>query len=569
MKNEPVTKGKILFVDDEPNVVEGFQRQLRGQFDMVTATRGEQALSLLRRKGPFAVVVSDYAMPEMDGVEFLREVHRRSPHTVNVMLTGRRDLEVAVAALNEGQIFRFVQKPCPKELLVRTIQDGLTQHRLVMSERHLTQLLNVKNSELRKLNEELEHRVAQRTASIHRLQRFVRDLNGQETLAGVADLVVATTAEIMNAHRVALLVPDRSQHTLKTLATRGVDESFDATLGTRIGHGIAGNVYADALSVVVNDSVDLAETESLFDDCEPGDQAFFQELPFICAFLVTPSGPVGVLSVAGRQGGQPYESEDLANLRALAEAAAIALRNEIRRQERDDARDSTILALAALAEHRDPDTGAHLERVQEYCRLLAESLGQTPKYMRIIGPPFINTLVRSCPLHDIGKVGIRDDVLLKPGSLSAAEFEIMKQHARIGGDTIQKVIDNGTNQDFLRMGMEIAYHHHEKYNGYGYPDGLAGEEIPLAARIVAVADVYDALTSKRVYKQPMSHEQAVAILHRGMGTHFDPQIVEAFDERAEAFQRIAEAMSDFPVPSNHTLSPSDAEEIELGIVYRR
>jgi len=239
-----------------------------------------------------------------------------------------------------------------------------------------------------------------------------------------------------------------------------------------------------------------------------------------------------------------YDTECLAALRAVAEAAGVALSNQVRRQERDDARDAAILALAKLAEHRDPETGAHLERVQCFCRLTCEALAGSSPYARHITRSFVETIVRSSPLHDIGKVGIPDHILLKPGKLTPEEFEIMKRHAKIGGDTIRALIEQGRRQSFLQMGMEIAYHHHEKWNGSGYPEGLAGEAIPLSARILALADVYDALTTRRVYKPPMPHAEAVRIITEGNGTHFDPTVVAAFLQQAGEFERLAIALAE-------------------------
>jgi len=187
-----------------------------------------------------------------------------------------------------------------------------------------------------------------------------------------------------------------------------------------------------------------------------------------------------------------------------------------------------ILGLAKLAECRDEDTGTHLERIGEYCRILAGYLAGLPQYEGYITEAYIADLYQSAILHDIGKVGVPDAVLLKPGKLTAEEFEVIKQHAVIGGDAIRNVEERIDIQSFLTLGKEIAYHHHEKWNGTGYPDGLEGEAIPLSARIVSLADVYDALTSERPYKAAFSHEKARAIIVEGRGSHFDPVIVDAF-----------------------------------------
>ncbi|WP_459933782.1 HD domain-containing phosphohydrolase [Fundidesulfovibrio butyratiphilus] len=190
-------------------------------------------------------------------------------------------------------------------------------------------------------------------------------------------------------------------------------------------------------------------------------------------------------------------------------------------------KDTVIFALAKLAETRDPETGGHLERIQMYCRVLAEQLSLTTEFPEI-NRTFIETLFATSPLHDVGKVGIPDHILLKPGRLDAEEFEVMKTHTTIGHATLHSASLKKPRAEYLRMSAEIARSHHEKWDGSGYPDGLRGEAIPLSARIVAVADVYDALISKRVYKPAFSHEQAFSIIVEEGGSHFDPRIVDAF-----------------------------------------
>jgi putative two-component system response regulator len=193
-----------------------------------------------------------------------------------------------------------------------------------------------------------------------------------------------------------------------------------------------------------------------------------------------------------------------------------------------ESRDIMIFALAKLAEARDQDTGLHLERMREYCRILATDLSETEKYRDVIDGEYIQLLYLTSPLHDIGKVGVPDNVLLKPGRLTKEEFEIMKRHTIIGGNTLQAAAGMNPEAKFLSMAWDIAMTHHERYDGTGYPRGLAGEAIPLSGRITALADVYDALTSDRVYKPAYSHETSRAIILEGRGTQFDPDVVDAF-----------------------------------------
>ena len=205
-------------------------------------------------------------------------------------------------------------------------------------------------------------------------------------------------------------------------------------------------------------------------------------------------------------------------------------------------RDAAIFGMAKLAESRDPETGAHLERIRNYTKALATELGKNPKYSNVINDEFVMMIYQSSPLHDIGKVGIPDNILLKPGKLMPEEFEVMKRHAAIGGDALVATQRwDVTEQSFLSMGKDIAYYHHERWDGKGYPSGLKGEDIPLAARIMALADVYDALVSKRVYKGPLAEEEACRIIREESGKQFDPDIVEAFISIASKFHDIHQA----------------------------
>ena len=193
-----------------------------------------------------------------------------------------------------------------------------------------------------------------------------------------------------------------------------------------------------------------------------------------------------------------------------------------------ETRDMTIFALAKLAESRDPETGDHLERVRSYCQVLAQELAETDKFRGVIDAEFINFIYMTSPLHDIGKVGIPDSILLKPGRLTDREFAIMKMHAEIGAQTLDAAMKKFPGVRFLEMARDIAASHHEWVDGSGYPCGLVGDSIPLCGRIMALADVYDALTARRVYKAALTHERANGIILGESGTHFDPDIVKSY-----------------------------------------
>ena len=226
-----------------------------------------------------------------------------------------------------------------------------------------------------------------------------------------------------------------------------------------------------------------------------------------------------------------------------------------------ETRDLAIFAMAKLAESRDTDTGAHLERMRCYSRVLARHLSQQPKFADQIDADYVRMIYLTSPLHDIGKVGIPDSVLLKPARLSDREFDLMKEHTLIGAATLEAALTHHPEAEFLRMGRDIALTHHERWDGSGYPQGLSGRNIPLCGRIVALADVYDALNSKRVYKDPFDHDVVRSIIVAESGTHFDPDIVQAFLATEGEFIAIrrqfsAAAIEKPPAPLAAPLAPS-------------
>lgn len=229
----------------------------------------------------------------------------------------------------------------------------------------------------------------------------------------------------------------------------------------------------------------------------------------------------------------------------------LAMQNEIleekvvaRTLEISLTQEATIDAMACLAEFRDPETGSHIKRTKNYVRRLAEELKKNPDYQSQVTDTWIDQLYRSAPLHDIGKVGVSDDVLFKPSKLSDTEYNEMKKHTLKGYLSLHIASQRLGQSSFLQTALELTRSHQERWDGSGYPDGLSGQQIPLSARIMAIADVYDALISRRVYKPPFSHEEAVAIIRESSGSHFDPQLVEAFLAIHEDFRAIAAKYAD-------------------------
>lgn len=226
---------------------------------------------------------------------------------------------------------------------------------------------------------------------------------------------------------------------------------------------------------------------------------------------------------------------------------AVFLEQEVARRTREiqEIQEVSMMALTSLAETRDNETGNHIRRTQYHVEVLSKKLQMHPLYSQELTNDMIRLIVMSAPLHDIGKVGIPDHILLKPGKLTDEEFLIMKEHSVNGWRALERTEKNlGHSIQFLRIAKLIAHYHHEKWNGTGYPDGLAGNAIPLPARIMAIADVYDALTSKRVYKEKMEHHKAIEIIANSSGSHFDPELVNVFMANLDAFIQIGEKYAD-------------------------
>jgi len=236
----------------------------------------------------------------------------------------------------------------------------------------------------------------------------------------------------------------------------------------------------------------------------------------------------------------------LARFRDTLDTARVASASGVLRQAQRliRTRDMVIFALAKLAGSRDDETGAHLERISNYCTILAAALQQQPRFGQRVTPAYVRLIGASSTLHDIGKVGIPDAILHKPGSLTPEEHGLMQRHTAIAGDCLAEIIGRSGSSDFLEMAREIALAHHERWDGTGYPKGLRGEAIPLSARIVAIADAYDALAMKRAYKAALAHEDCVAIIRNGAGRQFDPDLVEVWLGLEARFRRVAMQYAD-------------------------
>jgi len=490
---------KVLLVDDQPEVVEGFARLLGREFEIRTASSAEVGLEELEREGPFAVVVSDYQMPDMSGVEFLTQVRAGWPATARIMLTGVRELDVAIAALHEGEVFRFLTKPLPHDLLRAALEEGVDRHERASAEARLEDELETLRRSIDGLAPERDGRASGESSSLLGLHRLASRLCTADSLDEIGSAGAAAASALLGGRAAELRIapPERP----------------DASVREHVGPDFGGETHAEQLT--------------------------------------SRDGTLGCLEVdaagpgrSASDGGRALTARERQICASVAALVSVAVTNQIRRLERDGTQNAVVFAMALLAERRDNETGKHLERVSSYCRLIAETLREQGHYTDVIDDAFVRDLVRSSPLHDIGKVGIPDAILRKPGRLDDDEWAVMQTHAQIGADTLRGIIERTPNPGFLRMALDIAWCHHEKWNGTGYPRGLAGRDIPLAARILALADCYDALTTSRPYKGPWEHGRAAEYVRDHAGTQFEPAIVDAFLDRQDAVNEIRLRLQD-------------------------
>jgi response regulator RpfG family c-di-GMP phosphodiesterase len=472
----------VLLVEDDPRISSLLGATLSCSFVVEFASSMEEALALLSGGREFDLVLSDHGLPGGSGLELLAHLRLRSPKTRRVMLTGERDPAVFTSAREECDVHGLLEKPCDASVVLTTCEEVLDAYDIERAQEVRVAELAFTRTALVSLNELLESRLSEREGSLSGLQRYALDLAAATNADEIGRLTERALSGLLGGRRVRIELEARE------------------------------HIHSDDSM-----SHDLVDAEGRLH---------------------------GVLTIHRRDPADTLDAGEQAQVMAVSSTLSVALGNEARRVERDRAQQSAILALARLAEKRDDDTGQHLERVSHYSRLLAEGLRRRKLHPELITDAWIEDLVRSAPLHDIGKVAIPDSILKKPGPLTSAEREVMKTHTTIGAATLQAAHVEGDARGFLEMGRDIALNHHERWDGEGYPSGIAAEEIPLAARILSLADVYDALTTRRPYKEAWTHAEATAWISERGGTQFDPDLVAVFCAQASDFDSVRGKLAD-------------------------
>jgi response regulator RpfG family c-di-GMP phosphodiesterase len=513
----------ILLVEDEADLRHLLAAHLRAAgFHVIEAEDGAAYLRLAVERQP-DVIIADLGLPILDGVAATRAL-KADPRTASIpviMLTARTKSADIVQGLEAGAQ-EYVLKPFDvMELLARV----RTVFRLTKA-----------RQELARLNSRLEAAVDVKTKRLQGLYEFMRDLNRANSRDRLLDLVIRAVALIAGARRISLFLVDANRETLTCERAVGMDAALVEQLRIKALEGVTGQVFRSGKAIAAK-AYDAAVAPPVGEQRDYRSDAFLSA-PLVSTSLATAEGVLGVLNVTDKPDNAPFCEEEIECIRSIADAAAIALDNLTRREQMRQSVRVLLQTLGHLAEYRDEETTLHLERVTQMARLLARELRREGPYASIVTDEFLDHLVQAAPMHDIGKVGVPDEILTKPGKLTTEEFQIMKTHTDIGRRVLSRAMDPAHPNPLLSMCVDIAYSHHERFDGTGYPRRIRGENIPLSARIIALVDAYDAITSRRRYKPAKSHEEAVDIIRQEAGRHLDPVLVEAFLRCHESFSQV-------------------------------
>jgi response regulator RpfG family c-di-GMP phosphodiesterase len=532
--------GKILLVDDDPKLAYILCAHLTAAgHDVTSVGDAETALERARTFRP-DLVVMDVGLPGMDGIEATRRLKndRETADTAVIMLTARSDSDHVVMALEAGAQ-EYVVKPFDVAELLARIRTVL---RLTRTKR-----------ELDDLNGRLVSEVESRTSRLRVLYNFTRALNEAQTENEILDLILTTVGEVTGSRRVSVLLKAPDGQHLECKRASGIAPSVVKRIRVRYTDGIAGRVFTTGKTFVggAYNNYRAADGPNATSDGEA-----FVSTPLIATSIMTREERLGVLSITEKNGGGEFSAEEIECIHSIADSGAIALHNQMRRERLNRSVDVLLMTVGRLAEFRDNETSNHIERVRQYARLLATELKRTSRYSEQVTDEMIENIYRAAPMHDIGKVGIPDSILCKPDKLTDEEYRAMQEHCRIGREVVESAVAETGPVPILTMCATIAASHHEKWDGTGYPEELSGEDIPLPARIIALVDAYDAITSKRRYKEATTHQRAVEIIKEDAGTHFDPELIEPFLRCAEQFDKIRRTNADNEPSFTQALIPA-------------
>lgn len=512
-------KGTILIVEDETELRFILVENLRAAgYHVLEQSDGQQCIDCAIQHLP-DVIIMDVGLPVMDGIAATRalKANEKTACIPVIMLTAHVGSEDVIRGLEAGAQ-EYLPKPFDiSELIARV--------------RSVHRMSNMRK-DMDRINTHLEAEVDLKTSRLRYLYDYMRDLNLADSRDRILDLIISCVSQTTGATRISLFVLDEKKYSLICERSVGLESSMVQPIPiTEMGE-ITRKVFQSGKMLAVNTYGGLKNNDRQYASDS------FVSTPIIKTSLQTHDGIIGVLNATEKKDGTSFQEDEIQCVQSIADAAAIALDNLVRRQRLEQSVRVLLNTVGHLAEYRDEETAHHIERVSVFARVLAEELQREGPYASEMTDDIIEMLVQAAPLHDIGKVGIADDILTKPGKLTNEEFTIMKMHTEIGRRVLSQALDKDHQVPLLQMCIDIVYGHHEKWNGEGYPQRISGEQNPLSARIISLVDAYDAMCSRRRYKSAISHEDAVIQIKEESGKHFDPILVEAFLRCQERFESV-------------------------------
>lgn len=492
---------KILIVDDDQNVGGLLSELLSDEgYSVNTVFRGDDALEELERNA-YDLLLLDLMLPGVYGLDVFREISQRNPGTDVIIMTSQASLETAVEALRLGAQ-DYLAKPFEDlSIVTEVIRKTFDKRRIVEENVRLTESLKVKTAAL--------ETSVQRLSSLHHMSRALYSiLDTRELLQYFVHLV----ASELTASRVSLMLLDEETEELTIEASVGLEQDVVESVRVREGEGVAGWVLRERKPVLVED-IDRDPRFKRRLDVDYNSDSFISAPVVLSVPLQYQQKMLGVVNVNNKQDGGLFTEDDLEFVATLAGQAAIAAQNARIFEQLKESHFQTISALAEALDAKDATTGKHCDRLLQLASEVGDRLGLDSEQQ--------TCLRYAAVLHDIGKIGISEAILQKPGKLTSEEYKQIRKHPKLGAEMVKRV-------RFLEPVAPLINAHHERYDGKGYPNQLSGEEIPIEARIIAVIDSYDAMSSTRPYREALSREEAIQELQDYAGTQFDPRVVEEF-----------------------------------------
>lgn len=482
----------IVCLDDDKDFLNSLKITLPSKFrdqwnyNLLFLDSPYQTLELLKdlvsNKEEIALLMTDQMMPEMKGIEFLKAAREITPNSMRVLLTGYAGTESAVVAINENLLHKYLTKP------ITDTDDFIVTLQRLLNEFHL------------------QHTVETQKRTILNLHEFSNTLNALGTMDDILSHTVDFAHQVLQCERISILLVEEGYLIYK--AGIGISEDVTARIRIPVGEEIAGSVFQKRTPLLVKDINDIPWLKKKINP----DFKSFMSVPVVSAELISSDAPLGVINVTNKIGDNAFSDDDLRIITFIASSASIAINNRQNVQKLLQSYLDIVESLITALEAKDQYTKGHSLRVMKYAIGIAEHMKVDQQMLKLIKDAAI--------LHDLGKIGVRDGILLKAGSLSSEEMNEIRKHPELSGAIVKSITS-------LKEVSMVVRQHHERYDGKGYPEGVQGEKIHFAARIMAVADSFDAMTSDRPYRKALDMNDARQELQNGKGTQFDPMCVEA------------------------------------------